>query len=55
MEKEHIRYYIMIRSKLGINPTTIHEELALALEDSAPSYVTVTRWVNEFKQGRCER
>lgn len=54
MEKEHVRYYIMIRSKLGIKPVTIHEELVLALGDTAPSYTTVTRWASEFKQGRVE-
>lgn len=46
------RYYIKIRSKLGIKPVAIHQELVLALGDGAPHYTTVTRWVNEFKEGR---
>ena len=57
MEKEHVRYYIMIRSKLGTKPVTIHEELVLALRDIwhyASSYTTVTRWVSEFKQEKVE-
>lgn len=51
--KEYNRYYIKIRSKLGIKPVSIHEELVLALgEEAAPHYSTVTRWVNEFAEGR---
>lgn len=52
MEKEHNRYYIKIRSLLGIKPAAIHQELVLALGDHAPCYTTVTRWVNEFNEGR---
>jgi [histone H3]-lysine36 N-dimethyltransferase SETMAR len=52
MEKEFNRYYIKIRSKLGIKPVAIHQELVVALGDDAPHYTTVTRWVNEFNEGR---
>lgn len=51
--KDYNRYYIKIRSKLGIKPVSIHQELMLALgEEAAPHYTTVTRWVNEFAEGR---
>ena len=52
MEKELNRYYIKIRSKLGIAPIDIHSELEFALGDLAPSYRKVARWVNEFNNGR---
>lgn len=54
MEKEYNRYYIKIRAKLGVAAVNIHNELVLALGDSAPSYRTVTRWVSEFESGREE-
>lgn len=52
MEKEFNRYYIKIRCKLAITPVDIHNELVLALGDSAPSYRTVARWASEFNNGR---
>ena len=44
MANEFDRYYINIRTTLGIDAKTIREELTTALEPNAPSYGTVTRW-----------
>ena len=52
MANELNRYCIKIRTILQIGPKTIHEELVTAVEASAPSYTTVTRWVKCFRQGR---
>ncbi|CAF3228612.1 unnamed protein product [Rotaria socialis] len=41
MDNEYNRYYIKIRTILGINPKTIHEQLATALGPKAPSCPTV--------------
>ncbi|CAF1054698.1 unnamed protein product [Rotaria sordida] len=52
MDNEYNRYYIKIRTIFGINPKTIHEELAIALGPNAPSYPTVTEWAKRFREGR---
>ncbi|CAF1086736.1 unnamed protein product [Didymodactylos carnosus] len=52
MDNEFDRYYIKIRTRLGIDPTTIHEELTTALGPNAPSYRTVARWAKRFREGR---
>lgn len=52
MAKEHIRYYIETRSKLGINATDIHRELCDAWGESYVSYPCVTKWIREFREGR---
>ena len=52
MDNEYNRYYIKIRTILGINPKTIHEELATALGPKAPSYPTVAEWAKRFREGR---
>ena len=52
MDNEYNRYYIKIRTILGINPKTIHEELATALGPKAPSYPTVVMWARRFREGR---
>ncbi|CAF4291724.1 unnamed protein product [Rotaria sp. Silwood2] len=52
MDNEYNRYYIKIRTILGINPKTIHEELAIALGSKAPSYPTVAEWAKRFREGR---
>lgn len=44
--------YIKIRTILGIDAKTIHEELTTALGPNAPSYRTVARWANRFREGR---
>ena len=33
-------------------PSDINEDMVKTLADTAPSYATVKRWVNEFKRGR---
>ncbi|CAF4330992.1 unnamed protein product, partial [Rotaria sp. Silwood2] len=52
MDNAYNRYYIKIRTILGINPKTIHEELATALGPKAPSYPTVADWAKRFREGR---
>jgi len=52
MDNEFNRYYIKIRTILGINAKTICEELTDALGYDAPSYATVKRWVKRFREGR---
>ena len=52
MDNEFNRYYIKIRTILGINPKTIREELTDALGSDAPSYATVKRWAKRFREGR---
>ena len=37
---------------MGINPKTIHEELATALKSKAPSYPTVAEWAKRFRERR---
>ncbi|CAF2614911.1 unnamed protein product [Rotaria sp. Silwood2] len=54
MDNELNRYYIKIRTILGIDPKTIHEELVTVLGPNAPSYTTVTRWAKRFREGREE-
>ncbi len=51
MEKEHIRFYILTRFKLGINATDIHQELCAAWGESYVSYHCVAKWIHEFHQG----
>ena len=52
MDIEYDRYYIKIRTILGINPKTIKEELATALGPKTPSYPTVVMWTGRFREGR---
>ena len=52
MENEFDRYYIKIRTVLGIDSKTIHEELTTALGPNASSYSTVARWAKRFREGR---
>ena len=52
MDNEYNRYYIIIRTILGINPKTIYEELATALGPNAPTYRTVAKWAKRFHEGR---
>ncbi|CAF3229562.1 unnamed protein product [Rotaria socialis] len=51
---EFNRYYIKIRTILGIDPKAIHEELVTELGPNAPSYTTVTTWAKRFREGREE-
>ena len=43
MDNEFNRYYIKVRTILGIDAKTIHEELTTALGSDSPSYATVVR------------
>ena len=49
MDSEYNRYYIKIRTTLGINPKKIHKELAVALGSKALSYPTVAEWAKRFR------
>ena len=50
MDNENVRFYIKIRTILGINAKTIHEEFTTALGPNAPSYRTVARWGKRFRE-----
>ena len=52
MNNEYNRYYIRIRTILGIAPMTIHEELATTSGPDASAYRTVAKWVELFREGR---
>ena len=52
MDNKCNRYYIKIRTILGINPKTIHEELTTALGSKTPSYPAVAEWAKRFREGR---
>ncbi|CAF1284464.1 unnamed protein product [Adineta steineri] len=41
-----------IRTILGADPTTTHQELSTAIGFNAPSYSTVARWAKRFREGR---
>ena len=51
MNNEYNRYYIKIRTVLGIKPEAIHEEHATALASKTPSYPTVAQWAKCFGEG----
>ncbi len=52
MEKEHIRYYIFIRSKLGSSAADIHRDLCAVKGESYVSYSDVAKWAHEFREGQ---
>ncbi|CAF4682689.1 unnamed protein product, partial [Rotaria sp. Silwood2] len=52
MTNEFDRYYIKVRTILGIDAKTIYEELTQALGSDAPSDRTVRRWAQRFREGR---
>ena len=54
MDNELNRYYIKIQTILQIDPKTIHKKLATALEPSAPTCITVTRWVKRFRERKAD-
>ena len=45
------RFYIQIRTELGIDYKTIFHELKSVRPDEAPSLMTVFNWFKHFKQG----
>ena len=51
MEKENIRFYILMRYKLGFDPTSIHADFVSVYGDQAHHYSTVTMWFNHSKEG----
>lgn len=53
MDKEYNRYYIKIRTILGINPKTIHEELTTVLGPNTLSYPTVAEWAKQERVRIC--
>lgn len=54
MEYENFRFYIMTRTLLEVDPTTIHEELVTAYGAHAVSYSTVQRWSKKTHDGEME-
>ena len=52
MDFENLRFYVKIRTILGINATDIHKELQLASDEHAPSYSFVVKWIDLFRAGR---
>jgi histone-lysine N-methyltransferase SETMAR len=54
MDKENFRFYIKMRTALYIQATTIHAELRTIFGDEAPSFRTVARWAQWFREGREE-
>jgi histone-lysine N-methyltransferase SETMAR len=54
MNKENFRFYIKVRTALDIQPTIIHDELCTVFSDEAPSFRTVARWSQWFREIREE-
>ncbi|CAF1165926.1 unnamed protein product [Rotaria sordida] len=52
MDNEFNRYYIKIRTGLGINAKTICEELTETLGSDASAYSTLKKWAQRFREGR---
>lgn len=54
MEKEHMRFYIKTRTLLGVDPTTIHQELVTAYGAQAISYSAVQKRSKLVREGEME-
>ncbi|CAF3874117.1 unnamed protein product [Rotaria sp. Silwood1] len=54
MNKENFRYYIKVRAALNIPASVIYDELYPVHGDQTPSYRTVRRWAQWFREGREE-
>jgi histone-lysine N-methyltransferase SETMAR len=54
MDKEHVRFYIKVRTALDIQPIVIYNELHTVFGDQAPFLRTVQRWSKAFLEGREE-
>ena len=54
MDKEHVRFYIKVRTALNIPPIVICNELHTVFGDQAPLLRTVQRWSKAFLEGREE-
>ncbi|CAF1520414.1 unnamed protein product [Rotaria sordida] len=48
------RYPYIVRTALNVEATTIHDELRTVFSDEAPSYRTIARWAQWFREGREE-
>ncbi|CAF3577768.1 unnamed protein product [Rotaria sordida] len=54
MNKENFLFYIKVRTALNIEATTIDDELYTVFGDEAPSFQTVIRWSQWFREGQEE-
>ena len=45
------KFYVQMRSKLGVNATGIHNEFKQASVGRVPSYDTIVKWIAYFKKG----
>lgn len=54
MNKENFGFYIKVRTALNVEATTIHDELRAVFGDEAPSYRTIARWAQWFREEREE-
>ncbi len=54
MNKENFLFYIKVRTALDIQLTIIHDELWTVFGDEAPSFRTIARWSEWFREGREE-
>ena len=52
MDNSNFRFYIKVRTALGIYPKSIHKELKNGHPEKVLSYMTVTRWSKLFKSGK---
>ncbi len=50
MDKKNFRFYIKVRTALNIQPTIIHNELSTVFGDEAPSFRTIARWSEWFRE-----
>ena len=51
-EKEHLRFYIFTRKKLGDSPMEIHQELESVYGTFSGSYDPVCRWIRRLQSGK---
>ena len=52
IEKDQIRFYILMRYKLGEKVTQIHGDLTRVIGEEAPSFETVCQWIRSFVDSR---
>ncbi|CAF4790256.1 unnamed protein product, partial [Rotaria sp. Silwood2] len=52
MNTENFRFYIKVRTALNIEARTIHGKLHTVFDNEAPSYRTVAKWAQWFREGR---
>ena len=49
IEKDHYKFYVITRAKLGISAADIVKELTEAWDNECPSDRTIRRWFKQFK------